>query len=99
MIAMARGHSVEIVAIGAVAIGAWLMNQYPEPAWYPVRAEVTRISVMNSEGHRTRIVGLRTPTGVGEARFVDRLVACQIGDIVDAEQAGVAIRQSPTTCS
>jgi len=79
--------------------GGWLMTQYPEPAWIPVRAEVTRVSVMLSKGHRTQVVGLRTATGVGEARFTDMVVTCDIGDIVDAEQSGVAIRRSATTCT
>jgi len=95
----ARHPSVLWVAAVAVASGGWLMTQYPEPAWYPVRAEVTRIAIMTSKGHRTQIVGLRTPTGVGEARFTDLITRCQVGDIVDAEQAGVAIRRAPTTCS
>lgn len=96
---MGNDRSVPLVALIAVAIGGFLMTQYPEPSWYPVRAEVTRVATMTSRGHRTLIVGLRTPTGVGEARFTDRYVACQVGDVVDAEQAGVAIRQSPTTCT
>ena len=96
---MARGQPVQIVAVGAIVLGGWLMTQYPEPAWYHVRAEVTRVATTTWKGHRTLVVGLRTPTGVGEARFTDRYVVCQVGDVVDAEQSGVAIRQSPTTCT
>ena len=91
--------AVTIVAAAAVGVGAWLLTLYPEPAWIPVRAEVTRIAISVSKDHRVTIVGLRTPTGVGEAHFTDRAVLCEVGDIVDAEQSGVAIRRAPTTCS
>ena len=92
-------RAVFIVALGAVGAGGWLMTQYPEPQWIPVRAEVTRISTSFSKDHRYQNVLFRTPTGVGEARFTDTLVRCQVGDVVDAEQAGVAIRRSESTCS
>ncbi len=90
---------VPFVAVTAVALGGLLMTLYPEPAWIPVRAEVTRVAISISKDHRTAIVGLRTPTGIGEARFVDQFPHCEVGDIVDAEQSGVAVRRGPATCA
>ena len=90
---------VALVAIGAIVVGLGLTTLYPDPAWVPVRAEVTRVAISISNDHRTAIVGLRTPTGVGEALFVDQFPRCDVGDVVDAEQSGVAIRRSKTTCA